>query len=107
MTVARRIVTAWVAVDTVRSLDEWAKAAGMTRSAYVRHLIEDGGPPVARIDAQGVGELRRIGVMLRNFLRTPPAKWTPAQTEQFFAALKAIENEARRFAQGGPDRLGA
>lgn len=89
--VNRRIVTAWVAADATRSLDAWARAAGVTRSAYVRSLIESGGPPIAQIDIQGVAELRRIGVMLRNFLRTPPARWSTEQTAQFFAALKRIE----------------
>lgn len=102
--VERRIVTAWVAADAIRGLDEWARAAGVTRSAYVRSLIETGGPPVAvpiaaQIDAQGVVELRRIGVMLRNFLRTPPARWSAEQTERFFAALAQIERASKRLTQ--------
>jgi hypothetical protein len=95
--VDRRIVTSWVAADATRSLDEWARAAGVTRSAYVRSLIESGGPPVAQIDLQGVAELRRIGVMLRNFLRTLPAKWSPEQTARFFAALEQIEQASDRL----------
>ncbi|MDY0331790.1 MAG: hypothetical protein RBR52_15030 [Thiomonas sp.] len=97
--VERRIVTAWVGADATRSLDEWAQAAGVTRSAYVRSLIEAGGPPPAQINAQGVAELRRIGVMLRNFLRNPPARWSAEQTERFFAALAQIERASSRLMQ--------
>lgn len=99
--VNRRIVTSWVAADATSSLDEWARAAGVTRSAYVRSLIESGGPPVAQIDIQGAAELRRIGVMLRNFLRKPPDRWSAEQTERFLAALEQIKQASDRLTQPG------
>ena len=94
---AGRILATRVSAELAASVHVHAELAGISRSAYIRHLIAHSGPPRAAIDAQGVAELRRIGQMLRNFLRTPPATWTPEQTAAFHAALQRVDEAAHRL----------
>ena len=86
-----------IPTDDLRKLDTMAKAAGMTRSAYVREVIARRSAPPAATDVQTIQEMQRMGRMVRNFLRHKPQDWTPSMRERFEEVMRFVEVTAQEI----------
>ena len=74
-----------------------ASAAGLSVSAYLRRRCSGGRPANARVDAEPLRELRRLGGLLQQNFAAVRKAASPAATEELHAALWAIPKAVKHL----------